>query len=116
MSDRDDRPAPVEATTLGAVAAALPTAFGGRVVGDPATRVTGMTHDSRLVARGTLFACIRGEHHDGHEFASAAVAAGASALLVDHELADVGVGQLVVSDTRLAMGPVASAVHGDPSA
>ena len=39
--------------------------------------VTAMTHDSRRVAPGTLFACVRGAHHDGHDFAAAAVAAGA---------------------------------------
>ena len=75
-----------------------------------------MTHDSRLVAPGHLFACVRGEHHDGHRYAAGAVRAGASALLVDHVVdLDAPVGQLVVSDTRLAMGPVASGVYGHPS-
>ena len=75
-----------------------------------------MTHDSRLVAPGHLFACVRGEHHDGHRYAAGAVRDGATALLVDH-VVDVGrpVGQLVVADTRLAMGPVASGVYRDPS-
>jgi UDP-N-acetylmuramoyl-L-alanyl-D-glutamate--2,6-diaminopimelate ligase len=106
---------PPIATTLGAVLAALQPAHRGRLAGDPATRITSMTHDSRQVEPGALYACLRGEHHDGHGFAAAAVAAGAAALLVDHELADVGVGQLVVSDTRLTVGPVAAAVHGEPS-
>jgi UDP-N-acetylmuramoyl-L-alanyl-D-glutamate--2,6-diaminopimelate ligase len=109
-------PGPVAGITLGVVLGRLPPALGARLAGDPATPVTGMTHDSRLVVEGSMFACVRGEHHDGHDYASAAVAAGATALLVDHELADVGVGQLVVTDTRLAMGPVAAAVHGQPSA
>ena len=52
---------------------------------------------------GSLFACLRGASFDGHDHAGRAVAAGAVALLVDHELADVGhVPQLVVDDTRLA--------------
>ncbi len=65
-----------------------------------------------------MYACLRGARHDGHSFAPAAVAAGASSLLVDHHLrsADVGdVTQLIVDDTRLALGPIAAAVHGDPS-
>ena len=74
-----------------------------------------MTHDSRAVQPGALFACVRGAHHDGHDFAGPAVTAGAVALLVERELADVGVGQLAVDDVRLAMGPVAAAVYGDPS-
>ena len=73
-----------------------------------------MTHDSRPGAPGMLFACVRGEDHDGHAFAAAAVAAGATGLLVDHELA-LAVPQLVVVDTRQAMGPVAVGVYGRPS-
>ena len=80
----------------------------------PATPVTAMTHDSRRVTVGCLFACVRGEHVDGHASPADAVAAGATALLVDHPL-DVDAPQLVVDDTRLAMGPVAAAVHDHPS-
>jgi len=116
----------VTGTTLAALVEDVPPALHGRVEGDPSTAVTSMTHDSRLVTPGSLFACVRGEHHDGHRFAGAAVAAGATALLVDHVLEDVvedvvdaaaarRVAQLVVDDTRLAMGPVASGVNGHPS-
>ncbi len=80
--------------------------------------VTGITHDSRAVGPGQIFACLRGEHHDGHEFAAAAVEAGAIGLLVDHRLDDPGprgCPQFVVDDTRVALGPLAAAVHGHPS-
>ncbi len=76
--------------------------------------VTAMTHDSRRVGPGSLYACVRGARNDGHDFAPEAVAAGAAALLVDRQL-DVAVPQLVVDDVRLAMGPVAAAVNGHPS-
>jgi UDP-N-acetylmuramoyl-L-alanyl-D-glutamate--2,6-diaminopimelate ligase len=104
-----------DATTLGELLDALAAAHRAHLVGDRRTMVTSMTHDSRLVSPGALFACVRGEHLDGHDFASAAVAGGATALLVDHELTDGGVGQLVVADTRLAMGPAAAIVSGEPS-
>ena len=42
------------------------------------------------------------------------MAAGAAALLVDHRL-DVDAPQIVVDDTRLALGPIAAAVHDHPS-
>ena len=100
--------------TLDAVTAALPSARAARLVGDGGVGVRGMTHDSRQVEPGMLFACVRGERHDGHRFADRAVAAGASALLVDHTL-DVPVPQVVVDDTRLAMGPAAARAYGDPS-
>jgi UDP-N-acetylmuramoyl-L-alanyl-D-glutamate--2,6-diaminopimelate ligase len=58
---------------------------------------------------------VPGATADGHDFARGAVAAGAVALLVDRELADVAVPQVVVDDVRGAMGPLAAAVHGHPS-
>ncbi len=77
--------------------------------------VDAITHDSRLVSSGSIFACIRGEHFDGHSFARVALTAGAPALLVDHRL-DVDAPQVVVDDTRLAIGPLSDAVYGHPSA
>ena len=74
------------------------------------------THDSRAVKAGWLYCCVPGTRVDGHDFAPEAVAAGAAALLVEHELANVdGVAQIIVDSTRRAMGPVAAAVHGNPS-
>lgn len=105
--------------TLDDLSAVLPASLRPNVCGDGSIAVPSITHDSRAVEPRGMFACVRGEHHDGHTFAPAAVAAGAAALLVDHPLAaaDVGerTGQLVVGDTRLALGPVAAAVNGDPS-
>ncbi len=87
-----------------------------RVVGDPSIMVHGLTHDSRTVRTGQMFACLRGHLFDGHDYASQTVADGASALLVDHELAGVGeTAQLVVDDTRLAVGHASAIAWGDPS-
>lgn len=78
------------------------------------TRVLDVTHDSREVTPGTLFVAVRGATVDGHDFVDRAVAAGASAVCVEGEL-DVDVPQIVVADTRRAMGPLAARVHDDPS-
>jgi UDP-N-acetylmuramoyl-L-alanyl-D-glutamate--2,6-diaminopimelate ligase len=82
--------------------------------------VTRVVHDTRDVAAGALFCCVRGSRVDGHDLADAAVAAGASALVVDHpvELAegDDRIPQVVVPDVRAAMGPLAAASWGHPSA
>lgn len=81
---------------------------------DPGLR--SVTHDSRTVRPGALYVCLRGEHFDGHDFARAALDAGAVALLVDHHVDGVGdVAQVVVDDTRLRVGPIAAAVMGHPS-
>ena len=76
--------------------------------------LTAVVHDTRAVTPGDLFCCVRGSRADGHDLAAAAVAAGAVALVVDHEL-PLDVPQLVVPDVRAAMGPVAAAFWGHPS-
>jgi UDP-N-acetylmuramoyl-tripeptide--D-alanyl-D-alanine ligase len=64
--------------TLGEVAGLT----GGRLLdADPATAVTGVAVDSRLVAPGDLFVALPGGRTDGSLFAAAAVQAGAAATL-----------------------------------
>ncbi|MCD9622475.1 UDP-N-acetylmuramoyl-L-alanyl-D-glutamate--2,6-diaminopimelate ligase [Rhabdothermincola salaria] len=93
------------------VASVLP---GAVVIGDAAAPVADLTLDSREVAPGWLFCCVRGEHHDGHDFAATAVAAGAAALLTERRL-DVAVPQIVVPESRLATALAAAHLHGQPS-
>ena len=49
-----------------------------------------MAFDNRKVAPGALFFCVPGFSSDGHDFAPAAVEAGAAALVAEREL-DLGV-------------------------
>jgi UDP-N-acetylmuramoyl-L-alanyl-D-glutamate--2,6-diaminopimelate ligase len=83
-------------------------------VGDGAVEVESLAYDSRKVGPGTLFFCVPGEKVDGHEFASAAIEAGAVALVVEREL-DLSVAQVVVPDARAAMAPLAARFFADPS-
>lgn len=64
--------------------------------------------DSRKALPGALYVAIKGEQHDGHAFCAAAVDTGAVAVMVDH-LVDVGVPQILVGDTRIAIGKIARA-------
>jgi UDP-N-acetylmuramoyl-L-alanyl-D-glutamate--2,6-diaminopimelate ligase len=84
------------------------------VTGDPAAEVLALTMDSRQVTPGSLFACVPGDHRDGHDFATAAVGSGAAAVLCERPL-DLRVPQVVVTSVRRALGPVADAIHGHPS-
>ncbi|CQI94742.1 UDP-N-acetylmuramoyl-tripeptide--D-alanyl-D-alanine ligase [Yersinia rohdei] len=72
--------------------------------------ITEVTIDTRQVTAGCLFVALKGERFDGHDFAENAVAAGAGALLVSKRLL-VGAPQLVVKDTRLALGQLAAWVR-----
>ncbi|MBR0251572.1 MAG: UDP-N-acetylmuramoyl-L-alanyl-D-glutamate--2,6-diaminopimelate ligase [Synergistaceae bacterium] len=71
--------------------------------------------DSRDVKPGTLFACIKGEKSDGHEFVKKAEANGACALLCEHEVNDSDLPQIIVERVRDFLGEVASLVYDNPS-
>ena len=69
--------------------------------------VHGATLDSRGVTPGCLFACIRGERVDGHDFAAGAVGDGASLILATRHLA-VPAPVLVVADVAVALQALAT--------
>jgi UDP-N-acetylmuramoyl-L-alanyl-D-glutamate--2,6-diaminopimelate ligase len=76
--------------------------------------IRGMTEDSRQVAAGDAFVAVRGEHSDGHDFAEAAVARGAAAVLAEHPIAGLTVPVIVVTDLRRRRGALAARLHGRP--
>jgi UDP-N-acetylmuramoyl-tripeptide--D-alanyl-D-alanine ligase len=75
----------------------------------PDAVVTGsVVIDSRQVATGDLFVAVKGENADGHDFALAAVAGGAAAVIAERELA--GVPAIVVPDGVRALARLARGV------
>jgi UDP-N-acetylmuramoyl-L-alanyl-D-glutamate--2,6-diaminopimelate ligase len=86
-----------------------------RIVGDASVGIESLSYDSRKVGPGTLFFCVPGRKVDGHEFAAAAVEAGAAGLVVEREIADLEVAQVLVPDARAAMAPLAARFYGDPT-
>ena len=76
--------------------------------------IADVTHDSRLVKPGDLFVAVRGYETDGHRYLDDAIESGAAGVAVERA-AHVESPQLVVADTRAALGPLAAAVHGEPS-
>ncbi len=75
-------------------AAELRAATGGAITVE--LNVTGITIDSRAVAAGDLFIALR-DARDGHDFAAAALAAGAACAMVDHTVPAAPL--LLVGDT-----------------
>ncbi len=78
--------------------------------GDDIT-IDGVATDNRRVEAGDLFVALRGERFDGHEFVAAARDGGARGAVVQNWI-DVGsddFAQLVVADTRVALGQIAAA-------
>ena len=85
-----------------------------RIIGDPSVPVSDVEFDSRRVTAGALFCCVPGLNSDGHDFAGAAVAAGAAALVVERPL-NMSVPQVIVPSSRTSMGHLAAAIHGHPA-
>lgn len=85
-----------------------------KMIGDPETEIYGIETDSRKVKPKDLFICLVGHQVDGHQFASSAVDAGASAIVTQYEIA-TSVPQLVVKDSRFAMAVFANHFFGYPS-
>ena len=76
--------------------------------GDPDAVVSGeVVIDSRRAAPGGLFAAVAGERSDGHDFAAAAVAAGATAVLATRP---VPVPSVLVADVPAALAALARSV------
>jgi UDP-N-acetylmuramoyl-L-alanyl-D-glutamate--2,6-diaminopimelate ligase len=117
MSDAPIRPGEVTPRRLDALAERLGH---GRIEGDAAVTVTGITHDSREVLPGDLYVARAGAVTHGIDHVEQAVAGGAVAVLTDADsaarAASAGVrAVLVVDSPREDMGHAAAWVYGDPA-
>ncbi len=86
---------------------------GGTLAGDAGADavITGpVVIDSREVSPGALFAALAGERVDGHDYAAAAAAQGAAAILAARPLPEAGLPVIIVADVTLALGLLARAV------
>nr|WP_255308289.1 UDP-N-acetylmuramoyl-L-alanyl-D-glutamate--2,6-diaminopimelate ligase [Streptomyces marincola] len=81
-------------------------------------QVTGITHDSRAVRPGDVYAALPGARFHGADFAVQAARLGAVAALTDpagaERAAAAGLAVLTVPDPRTRMGEAAVAIYGDP--
>jgi UDP-N-acetylmuramoyl-tripeptide--D-alanyl-D-alanine ligase len=81
----------------------------GQLLGND-TEVAGVALDSRAVQAGNLFVAIAGERVDGHDFLADVAAHDAGGALVSRRV-DSPLPQVLVNDTTLALGDLASAVR-----
>ncbi len=87
--------------------------------GSAAVLVSGVTHDSRQVQPGDVYAALPGFTAHGASFAAQAARAGAAAVVTDEagrdEAVATGLAVLVAEDARSAMGHLAAWAYGYPS-
>lgn len=72
-----------------------------------------VTNNSQKVDSGDVFVCIQGAAVDGHQYAQAAVEAGAAVVVCQRDLGLAN--QLVVEDTRKVYAEMCSAYFGNPA-
>ena len=81
--------------------------------------VTGVTHDSRSVRAGDLYAALSGFNTHGAQFVDQACDAAAAAILTDKDGVEraqsTGLPILVTPDPRLILGLLAAEIYGHPS-
>ena len=75
--------------------------------GDFSATTTRIITDTRKLQAGDVFLALKGDNFDGHDFLQTAVDKGAVALIISQTDDKVNAPQLVVSDTRLALGKLA---------
>lgn len=81
-------------------------AIGARHLGAD-ERFAAVSTDTRTLAEGDLFVALKGPSFDGHDYLSQALAQGAVAAVVEREI-PLDCPQLVVPDTRIALGDMAA--------
>lgn len=110
------RPVQVSATPLAELADQLGTER--PETSTSTVEVTGITHDSRAVRSGDLYAALPGARLHGADFVTQAAGLGAVAVLTDptgaERAAATGLPVLVVDEPRARMGELAATIYGRP--
>ncbi len=93
------------------------------ITGDINREIAGVVYDPLRVKNDFLYIAIniytqldKIEHPDGHKFVNKAIEAGATAVILDHDMpVPEGVTKIVVPDSRLALALIAGEFYGHPS-
>ncbi|MEJ2042362.1 MAG: UDP-N-acetylmuramoyl-tripeptide--D-alanyl-D-alanine ligase [Reinekea sp.] len=81
-------------------------AANGELIGDDAI-ISNVSTDTRDLKAGDVYVALRGEYFDGHHYLRTAIEKGAAALVVEQEVADIAIPQLVVENSKRALGSLA---------
>ena len=86
------------------------------IIGDLKQKILGISYDSRKVRPKDLFVAIKGTYLDGHDYIADAIQRGAVAILTERYMENLkkDICQIVVRDSRDALGKVSSCFYGMP--
>lgn len=78
-----------------------------KLIGDENVQVEEINTDTRKSVSNSLFFALKGEKFDAHQYLDQAVSQGAVAVVIQQENSSISIPQLVVKDTRIALGELA---------
>ncbi len=91
-------------------------ALNAELAGEGSSTVSDVSHDSRQVREGTLFAAIKGSTMDGHRFVDDVIRRGAAGIISEYDPPqDFSGSWLKVIGAREALAKAAAIINGDPS-
>lgn len=76
--------------------------------------ITSIEQDHRQVKKGSLFICLSGHKHDGHNFIDEAIKNGAEAIICEHPVT-LSIPVIVVEDTKKILPLIANRFYNFPS-
>tara|TARA_R110002126_G_scaffold98045_17_gene228135 strand:+ start:2928 stop:4316 length:1389 start_codon:yes stop_codon:yes gene_type:complete len=88
--------------------AEIASLLNGQLIGED-KQIGHVSTDSRTISPGALFIALKGPNFDGSRFVDDVMAKGAAAIVVDRPL-DAAISQIVVEDTRTALGQLGAAI------
>lgn len=86
-----------------------------KIIGSNDPTISGIHYNSSVIGFGEIFVCITGSRFDGYDFAIEAVKKGAVCIISAKPVDGINVPQIIVRDTRAAMGMMAAKFYGNPS-
>ncbi len=92
------------------------------LTGNIEAEISGIAYDSRMVKPGDLFAAVRGENFDGHNFIADSIVKGATAIVYEMQKYDASsiekypsIAWIGVTNSREAVAELSSRFYGTPS-
>jgi UDP-N-acetylmuramoyl-L-alanyl-D-glutamate--2,6-diaminopimelate ligase len=87
------------------------------IQGTDEINIHNISWDSRRLKPNSLFICVKNKNVDRHNYAQAAIEAGATTLLIEHETSNIpiGINVIKVENTKLAMAIIANRFYDEPS-
>lgn len=86
------------------------------VIGNIDIEVAGIAYDSRQLAPGGLFVCLKGLNTDGHLYLPEAISRGAAGVVIEEEVkTPEGLASVRVENSRKALAGLSNRFFGDPT-